>query len=51
MKRTIAGYKPNGVTCPPACGNIARQMCNEHPDYNRRVRLDLENTAGHNFKS
>jgi hypothetical protein len=47
MKRTIAGYPPNGVPCPPACGNIARKRCGGR---NREVRLDLENNAGTNFQ-
>jgi len=48
MKNTIDGYPPQGVS---AIGNVARKWCDEHPDYKRGVRVDLENTAGTNFKS
>ncbi len=48
MKNTIAGYPPTGVS---AIGNVARKWCEEHPDYVRGIRMDLENLAGTNFKT
>lgn len=51
MNRTIARYPPNGVSCPPSCGNVARKWCDAHSDYPRGIRLDLENNAGTNFQS
>ncbi|NOS89953.1 MAG: hypothetical protein HOP34_15700 [Methylococcaceae bacterium] len=48
MKKTISGYPPTGVD---AKGNVARKWCNDHPDYERGIRLDLENLAGKNFTS
>jgi hypothetical protein len=48
MKSTMSGYPPTGVS---AIGNVARKKCSEHPDYERGIRMDLENLAGTNFTS
>jgi len=48
MKKTMSGYPPAGVS---AAGNVARKWCNDHPDYERGIRMDLENLAGTNFTS
>jgi Domain of unknown function (DUF4157) len=48
MKKTVDGYPPQGVD---AIGNVARKWCKDHPDYERGIRLDLENLAGKNFTS
>ena len=48
MKNKISKYPPQGVS---AAGNVARNWCNDHPDFERGIRLDLENLAGTNFTS
>jgi hypothetical protein len=48
MKKTISGFPPTGVS---SRGNVSRKWCDEHPDYARGIRLDLENLAGTNFTS
>jgi hypothetical protein len=48
MKKKISKYPPNGVS---ATGNVARNWCEQHPDYKKGIRVDLENLAGTNFTS
>ena len=50
MQRTIRGYAPAGVQCPPQCADIARKWCNITVN-GRRIRIDLNNDAGHNFQT
>ncbi len=48
MKSTISGFPPTGVS---SRGNVARKWCDDHPDYERAIRLDVENLAGTSFTS
>ncbi len=52
MKATIRRYPPSGVACPPQCGHITDKMCDRDvTEDGYRLRIDLNNDAGHNFQS
>ena len=52
MKKLLRGYPPNGVECPPTCGHVSDKMCDRDVEEGKkRLRIDFNNDAGHNFKS